>query len=69
MPLLNCTILCRQHKNGVTEEKKAKKTGYTSVEPNAQSVSSADELKKYNDLLKAGAITQEEYDEIKKKLL
>lgn len=32
-------------------------------------VSAADELKKYNELLKSGAITQEEYDNKKKELL
>lgn len=34
-----------------------------------QQVSAADELKKLKDLLDAGAITQEEFDEQKKKLL
>ncbi|MBQ7700344.1 MAG: SHOCT domain-containing protein [Clostridia bacterium] len=53
----------------IMEEKKTKKSGYWQVEPAPQAASVADELKKYNELLQSGAITQEEYDGIKKKLL
>ena len=35
----------------------------------APQVNTADELKKYADLLNAGAITQEEYDAVKARLL
>ena len=53
----------------IMEEKKAKKTGYAPLEQSTTTVSAADELKKYNELLQSGAITQEEFDDIKKKLL
>ena len=41
------------------------KNGQNVVTP----LSAADELKKYKDLLDAGVITQEEFDEKKKQLL
>lgn len=37
--------------------------------PNASSISSADELKKYKDLFDAGVLTQEEFEQKKKELL
>lgn len=53
----------------IMEEKKSKKEVHVSVESTASATTAADELKKYNELLQSGAITQEEYDEVKKKYL
>ena len=44
-------------------------TQKTVVVPTAAPTSTADELKKFKDLLDAGIITQEEFDEKKKQLL
>ena len=52
----------------IMEEKKAKRGGNVVVQQTGVS-SAADELKKYSELLASGAITQEEYNEIKKKYL
>ena len=49
----------------IMEERKNKKAGGTVV----QVLSSADEIKKYQELLQSGAITQEEFDVKKKQLL
>ncbi|MBQ3005714.1 MAG: SHOCT domain-containing protein, partial [Clostridia bacterium] len=46
----------------------AKETQQTVVN-NIQETTNADELKKYKDLLDSGAISQEEFDAKKKKLL
>jgi hypothetical protein len=45
---------------------KLNKPGFLKKPPSA---SAADELRKYNELLKEGAMTQEEYDKIKTKIL
>ena len=49
--------------------KKTKKSAQTPVQISVQQSTSADELKKYKDLLDMGAITQEEFDAKKKQLL
>ena len=55
--------------NSMTPVKKAKKEQVAQPNVTVQQVSSADELKKYKDLLDAGIITQEEFDAKKKQLL
>lgn len=54
-------VIC--HKDDKQEEEEARKTSSASVS------SAADEIKKYKELLDMGAITQEEYDAKKAKLL
>ena len=48
------------------EEKRSKKAGTATV---VQQTTAADEIKKYQQLLQSGAITQEEFDAKKKQLL
>lgn len=57
--------------NKQIEEHKSTFAAGRTAEPNVPSptLSNADELKKYKDLLDMGAITQEEFDEKKKQLL
>lgn len=50
----------------IMEEKRAKRQGFPVQSPSA---SVADELKKYSELYQSGVITQEEFNEIKKKLI
>jgi predicted Zn-dependent peptidase len=49
--------------------KKVKKEKKAPVQVSIQQTSSADELKKYKELLDQGIITQEEFDAKKKQLL
>ena len=55
--------------NSMTPAKKAKKENVAQPNVTVQQVSSADELKKYKELLDAGIITQEEFDAKKRQLL
>ncbi len=50
----------------IMEEKRSKKAGTATV---VQQTTAADEIKKYQQLLQSGAITQEEFDAKKKQLL
>ena len=61
-------ILLQNQINTIATTKKIPETAETGEEPVPVS-SSADELKKYKELLDSGVITQEEFDEKKKQLL
>ncbi|MCI5905492.1 MAG: SHOCT domain-containing protein [Oscillospiraceae bacterium] len=53
----------------IEENKKANRTAPVAPAPVVQFASSADELKKFKDLLDSGVITQEEFDAKKKQIL
>ena len=62
-------IVCYIIGNSMNPIKKVKKEKTAPVQVSIQQTSSADELKKYKELLDQGIITQEEFDAKKKQLL
>ena len=55
--------------NNVDYSKLLKTTKKTKAKAKKKKINPADEIKKWHELLKMGAITQEEYDKKKKELL